>query len=154
MEFVGTKFGANIKSLGSYLGTMENILFENVVLHDVEKAINIDLNGQDDDARVQTIRVKNVTFRNFTGDAKIAGTFTCPGPAGTCSGILLEDINITGTQKPNGGFMCTGGVAGRAIRCSPPAPCLDASEEQSSGDSGGERTRAALRGLARGNLFE
>ena len=102
MEFVGTKFGANIKSLGSYLGTMENILFENVVLHDVEKAINIDLNGQDDDARVQTIRVKNVTFRNFTGDAKIAGTFTCPGPAGTCSGILLEDINITGTQKPNG----------------------------------------------------
>ena len=125
MQFTGTKFGANIKSLTSYLGTLENVVFENFALHDVGKAINIDLKGQqfdDVDARHgQTIRVNNVTFRNFTGDAKIAGTFTCPGSR-TCSGILLEDIDITGTQK---NFSCSGSVAGHAIRSSPPAPCLD-----------------------------
>ena len=46
MTFTGTKFGANIKSLGSYLGTLQNVSFENIVLHDVGKAINIDLVGQ------------------------------------------------------------------------------------------------------------
>lgn len=131
MTFTSTRFGANIKSLASYLGTLHDVVFENFVLHDVAKAINIDLKGQTDneyddaDARTQTIRVHNVTFRNFTGDAKIAGTLTCPGN-GTCSGILLQDINITGTQT---GFICSGSVAGRAIRTSPPAKCLEGCSE-------------------------
>jgi hypothetical protein len=113
--------------MAAYLGTLHDVIFENFVLHNVAKAINIDLKGQsnkrhhDATTRAQTIRVRNVTFRNFTGDAKIAGTFTCPG-SGTCSGILLEDINITGTQT---GFICSGGVAGHAIRTSPPAKCMD-----------------------------
>jgi hypothetical protein len=125
MTFTGTRFGANIKSLASYLGTLHDIVFENFVLHEVAKAINIDLIGQDTDARAQTIRVHNVTFRNFTGDANIAGTFTCPG-SGACSGILLEDINITGTET---GFICSGGgVAGHAIRTSPPANCINQEE--------------------------
>lgn len=122
MTFNGTRFGANIKSLASYLGTLHDVVFENFVLHDVAKAINIDLNGQTNKQHdAQTILVRNVTFRNFTGDANIAGTFTCPGDE-TCSGILLEDINITGTQT---GFTCSGSVAGRAIRTSPPAKCLE-----------------------------
>ena len=67
MTFTGTKFGANIKSLGSCLGTLENVTFENVVLHDVQKAINIDLDGQELRAgqgrRVGAISVRNVAFR-------------------------------------------------------------------------------------------
>eukprot|EP01047_Picozoa_sp_COSAG01_P001850 COSAG01_NODE_45_length_32100_cov_28.037218_27_plen_1119_part_00 len=148
MTFTGTRFGANIKSLASYLGTLHDVVFENFVLHDVAKAINIDLKGQNqrhDDARAQTIRVRNVTFRNFTGDAKIAGTFTCPGTPGTCSGILLEDINITGTQT---GFTCIGSVGGHAIRTSPPAKCMDPEEAASFAPPGDAQATAAAAAAA------
>ena len=157
MTFTGTRFGANIKSLASYLGTLHDVVFENFVLHDVAKAINIDLKGQntnkrhgDTDTRAQTIRVRNVTFRNFTGDARVAGTFTCPG-SGTCSGILLEDIDITGTQE---GFVCSGGVAGHAIRTSPPAKCMDPEEPtlfapRGEAQAAEQRTRLALKSSVR-----
>eukprot|EP00729_Bicosta_minor_P001425 gene1425-15847_t len=137
MTFTGTKFAANIKSLGSYLGTLQNVSFENFVLHDVGKAINIDLDGQSQGAGSQrgtgtgtgrdvgTILVRNVTFRNFTGSAAVAGTFDCPGSGEQCAGIVLADIDITGTTQ---GFTCEGGVQGLAVRCSPKAPCLGLSK--------------------------
>ena len=74
---------------------------------------------------VGTILVRNVTFRNFTGSAAVAGTFDCPGSGEQCAGIVLEDIAITGTKQ---GFTCAGGVRGLAVRCSPEAPCLGSSE--------------------------
>ena len=119
MTFTGTQFGANIKSLGSYLGTLENVTLENFVLHDVQKAINIDLDGQTElragqGRRVGAISVRNAVFRNFRGTASIAGTFTCPGGEGGsnpgCSGITLEDVSINGTSSA---FSCQGPWPGR-----------------------------------------
>ena len=46
MTFTKTKFGANIKSLGSYRGVLSNVTFEDFQLDRVHKAINIDLIGQ------------------------------------------------------------------------------------------------------------
>ena len=126
MTFSQTKFAANIKSLASYRGTVENILFENFQLDRVAKGINIDTSGQSAltghstgrDSRWSAIAVVNVTFRNFTGTVQTAGTLDCEHGA-KCARIALENIKLDAAT----GWSCKGNVHGSATNCSP-LPCL------------------------------
>jgi len=119
MTFVGTAFAANIKSLSSYNGVVENIVFENFVFKNVRKAININLYGQTLQDMVGSVRVRNIIFRNFRGTAEVPGTFYCKEPQ-QCEGIRMEDVRLNTTGK----YSCKGNVSGVVNNCSP-EPCLN-----------------------------
>ena len=133
MTFSHTKFAANIKSLGSYRGSVSDVVFENFVLDSVDKAINVNLYGQSATAARRTtpgvhasklaaIMVANVTFRNFRGTAKTAGTFECDANA-PCTGIVMDHVHLTGTDA---GYVCKGSVTGTVSGCVP-TPCIGSS---------------------------
>ena len=122
MKFSQTKFAANIKSLPSYLDSVEGIVFENFVLDRVAKAININTAGQGAATGRRSgwgsIGVAGITFRNFTGTAQTAGTIEC-AHGSHCTGIVVENVVLKGTDA---GWVCVGNVSGTATNCSP-TPC-------------------------------
>ena len=124
MTFSRTAYVANIKSLPSYEGTVEGVVFEDFVLDRVGKAINVNPYGQKERKKytaargLQGIHVGNVSFRNIRGSAAVAGTFSCD--KGQCVGIELKDVQLTGTVT---NYSCNGYVVGTAEDCSP-TPCF------------------------------
>ncbi len=152
MTFINTSFAANIKSLPSYSGTIEQVLFEDIILLNVRKAINIDLDGQsfgidgkngndpkqqlgvpstneanrDNFKQFRVIRVRNITFRNFSGSAETAGQFKCEvddaedSQDTQCLDIKMENVKISGAHT---GYRCEGDVEGISINCFP-KPCF------------------------------
>lgn len=122
ITFSRTAMVANIKSLPSYEGTVEGVVFEDFVLDRVGEAIQINPYGQHAQlgaARgLESIHVANVSFRNIRGTAAVAGTFNCA--KGQCVGIELQDVQLTGTVS---NYSCKGSVVGTAKDCSP-KPCF------------------------------
>lgn len=117
VTFSKTNLAITIKSLPSYKGTIEDVLFENMILDDVSTAIVINAYGQNNvvESGVGIMRVSNITMRNITGTAKTAGKFNCF----QCTDITMQNV-ILSTKN---GYSCKH-ANGTAEGCKP-EPCLE-----------------------------
>ncbi|KAL6195239.1 hypothetical protein ACLB2K_030859 [Fragaria x ananassa] len=102
---VGTTNGARIKTWPDSPGasTASDIVFEDIVMANVENPIIIDQNycsGEDDDRCKQTIpsevQIRNVRFKNIRGSSAtpIAVNLAC-SPSVPCQDVELEDVDLT-----------------------------------------------------------
>lgn len=97
--FHKTSLAVTIKSLPMMTGTAQDILYDGMVLDEVQhNAIMINSMNQNS---VGAMNVFGVTIRNVTGSAGSAGKFDCA--EGQCSGITLENVNI----DTKVGYTCT-----------------------------------------------
>ncbi|OIV89517.1 hypothetical protein TanjilG_20328 [Lupinus angustifolius] len=99
--FTGSDNGVRIKSWARpSKGFVRNILFQNIIMNNVENPIIIDQNycphklgcpGQ-----TSGIKISGVTYNNIQGTSATpeAITFDC-SPSYPCEGIKLQDINLT-----------------------------------------------------------
>nr|GMD67501.1 polygalacturonase QRT2-like [Ipomoea batatas] len=84
-------------------GYARNILFDNIVMHNVTNPIIIDqfyCDNPRDNRQVEAVRVSNVIYRNIRGTSarELAIRFECSKTV-PCKGILLENVNLIGEDK-------------------------------------------------------
>ncbi|XP_062150090.1 polygalacturonase-like [Alnus glutinosa] len=103
--FSGSDNGVRIKSWARPSnGFVRNILFENIVMNNVENPIIIDQNycpnNQGCPTQSSGVKISGVTYRNIKGTSATpeAVTFDC-SPTTPCRGIRLEDIKLTYMNK-------------------------------------------------------
>ncbi|KAG2728282.1 hypothetical protein I3843_01G194000 [Carya illinoinensis] len=99
--FTGSDNGVRIKSWARpSKGFVRNILFQNIVMRNVESPIIIDQNycpnNQNCPRQSSGVKISKVTYRNIRGTSATeeAVTFDC-SPSTPCSGIRLQDIKLT-----------------------------------------------------------
>ena len=98
--FDGTTSGARIKVHEHCAGTVKNVVYENLVMKDVETPIDVNMfYGSPGSLKKTTFTIKGVTFRNITatGSSKTAASFVCD-PESPCHSLKLENIDL-GTGK-------------------------------------------------------
>ncbi|XP_031113893.1 polygalacturonase QRT2-like isoform X1 [Ipomoea triloba] len=109
--FKGTTNGVRIKTWQGGNGYARNILFDNIVMHNVTNPIIIDQfycdNPKDNygnvlpcPEKVEAVGVSNVVYRNIRGTSarELAIRFECSKTV-PCKGILLENVNLIGEDK-------------------------------------------------------
>jgi polygalacturonase len=123
-----TGTGVCIKSLPSYVGSVTNVVYDNVTMLDVTQAVMFNVFDQNVAAaasssvgaqsmpKLGVARVANVTVRNVVGTAGAAGKVQCD-PSAPCDGFVFENITID-TSK---GYTCEH-ASGTATGCKP-QPC-------------------------------
>ncbi|KAK4747554.1 hypothetical protein SAY87_014140 [Trapa incisa] len=123
-----TTNGVRIKAWGRpSSGFARNIRFQNVVMNNVENPIIIDQNycpdnincpGQD-----SGVKISNVTYQNIRGTSatRVGMKFDC-STTNPCTGIRLEDVELTYKDKPAEALCVNAG--GTAIGTTQPANCL------------------------------
>ena len=136
IKMVSTHTAIAVKSLPSYLGTVRNILWEDIEIHDARgSAIMFNMFRQSDTSasvhtasqrdaemsRTGLMRLMNCTIRNVivTGAVK-AGEFLCGNGTHECDGIRMENVTMSGVAD---GWTCQGDVDGTASDCAP-QPCF------------------------------
>ncbi|KAK4566086.1 hypothetical protein RGQ29_002326 [Quercus rubra] len=99
--FTGSDNGVRIKSWARPSnGFVRNILFQNIVMRNVENPIIIDQNycphNQGCPLQSSGVKISEVTYRNIQGTSATAEavTFDC-SPSSPCRGIKLQDIKLT-----------------------------------------------------------
>ncbi|KAF3959078.1 hypothetical protein ACB098_04G004500 [Castanea mollissima] len=103
--FTGSDNGLRIKSWARpSKGFVRNILFQNIVMRNVENPIIIDQNycPQNQGCPLQSsgLKISEVTYRNTQGTSATAEavTFDC-SPSSPCRGIKLQDIKLTYNKR-------------------------------------------------------
>ncbi|KAE8022726.1 hypothetical protein FH972_008506 [Carpinus fangiana] len=103
--FSGSDNGVRIKSWARPSnGFVRNILFQNIVMNNVDNPIIIDQNYCPDNQGCPTqgsgVKISGVTYRNIKGTSATPEgvTFDC-SPSTPCRGIRLEDIKLTYMNK-------------------------------------------------------
>ena len=100
---VGTKRCVRIKSRKDRGSFVENIVYENAVMEDVETAISIDMfYGNDETATGPSPHFSNFRLENISGLAGSAGDVLCL-PDQPCTHLQLANISIFASQ----GFHCS-----------------------------------------------
>ncbi|KAK2998747.1 hypothetical protein RJ639_023186 [Escallonia herrerae] len=99
--FSGSDNGLRIKSWARPSnGFVTNILYQNIVMKNVENPIIIDQNycpnNQGCPGQTSGVKISQVTYRNIQGTSATptAMTFDC-SPSNPCRGIRLEGINLS-----------------------------------------------------------
>ncbi|KAI4356733.1 hypothetical protein L6164_000728 [Bauhinia variegata] len=103
--FSGSDNGVRIKSWArASKGFVKNILFQNIIMKNVENPIIIDQNycpnNQGCPNQSSGVKISDVTYKNIRGTSATAEavTFDC-SPSSPCQGIRLQDINLTYMNK-------------------------------------------------------
>ncbi|KAI5430584.1 hypothetical protein KIW84_034973 [Lathyrus oleraceus] len=103
--FSGSDNGVRIKSWARPSnGFVRNVLFQNIIMNNVENPIIIDQNycpnNQGCPGQTSGIKISEVTYKNIQGSSATAEavTFDC-SPSNPCQGIKLEDINLNFKNK-------------------------------------------------------
>ncbi|XP_059448176.1 polygalacturonase-like [Corylus avellana] len=103
--FSGSDNGVRIKSWARPSnGFVRNILFQNIVMNNVENPIIIDQNycpnNQGCPTQGSGVKISGVTYRNIKGTSATSEgvTFDC-SPSSPCRGIRLEDVKLTYMNK-------------------------------------------------------
>ncbi|CAK8541281.1 unnamed protein product [Lathyrus sativus] len=103
--FSGSDNGVRIKSWARPSnGFVKNVLFQNIIMKNVENPIIIDQNycpnNQGCPGQTSGIKISHVTYKNIQGSSATteAVTFDC-SPSNPCQGIKLEDINLNFKNK-------------------------------------------------------
>ncbi|KAM6567741.1 hypothetical protein CsatA_026869 [Cannabis sativa] len=104
--FTGTQNGIRIKSWAKpSKGFVEGVHFSNIVMRNVQNPIIIDQNYCPSHINCPThvtgIKINDITYKNIKGTSAttIATKFDCSS-GNPCSGIRLEDVNLTFQNKP------------------------------------------------------
>ncbi|KAK7304125.1 hypothetical protein RJT34_15190 [Clitoria ternatea] len=99
--FSGSDNGVRIKSWARpSKGFVRNVLFQNILMNNVENPIIIDQNycphNKDCPGQTSGIKISQVAYMNIHGSSATpeAVTFDC-SPSNPCEGIKLQDINLT-----------------------------------------------------------
>ena len=111
----GTDNGPHIKSTIGRGGKVENVIYRNIELKDVENGIALseNYNGANQSGPVPILR--NISFINISGTAtKEAGQFDCLSEA-PCEDIVMMDVNISLKEH---GFECQNAY-GQSTRVEP-----------------------------------
>ncbi|KAL4631854.1 hypothetical protein ACB092_04G007600 [Castanea dentata] len=103
--FTGSDKGLRIKSWARPSnGFVRNLLFQNIVMRNVENPIIIDQNycphNQGCPLQSSGVMISEVTYRNIQGTSATAEavTFNC-SPSSPCRGIKLQDIKLTHNNR-------------------------------------------------------
>ncbi|XP_057498148.1 polygalacturonase-like [Actinidia eriantha] len=95
----GTTNGVRIKTWQGGSGYAKNIIFQNIVMHNVSNPIIIDQNYCDQDKpcpkQDSAVKIQNVWYKNIKGTSasEIAIKLDC-SKSFPCKGIVLQDINL------------------------------------------------------------
>ncbi|KAK7256554.1 hypothetical protein RIF29_30008 [Crotalaria pallida] len=103
--FSGSDNGVRIKSWARpSKGFVRNVLFQNIIMNNVENPIIIDQNycphNLSCPGQTSGIKISEVTYQNIQGSSAtpVAVTFDC-SPSYPCEGIKLQNINLTYNNK-------------------------------------------------------
>ncbi|KAM7476736.1 hypothetical protein LguiB_023979 [Lonicera macranthoides] len=100
----GTTNGLRIKSWQGGSGYAKNIMFKNVMMHNVTNPIIIDQNYCDQKEscpeQYSAVQVENIVYKNIKGSSasEVAIKFDC-SDSFPCKGILVQDVNLYHLQK-------------------------------------------------------
>ncbi len=123
-HFVKSRMAVAIKSLDAFVGTASNIIFRNFVLHDVDMAVMMNVNGQSAlspvNSRSTISSYQSIIVENISGTATSPGKILCSSSV-SCNDIVMKDVvlSITGAKRD---YQCAN-VFGTAMDCQP-TPCL------------------------------
>ncbi|KAJ4769609.1 Pectin lyase-like superfamily protein [Rhynchospora pubera] len=101
--FNSTIFGVRIKTWQGGNGYAKNIVFKNIVMHDVVNPVLIDQFYCDSPAtcaeQKSAVAITNIHYMNIKGTSAfpVAIRFNCSASV-PCSGIQLQDINLQGSN--------------------------------------------------------
>ncbi|KAM7465450.1 hypothetical protein LguiB_013012 [Lonicera macranthoides] len=100
LVFTGLDNGLRIKSWARpSIGFVKKILFQNIVMKNVENPIIIDQNYYPNKlnchGKTSGVKISDVTYKNIVGTLaiKVAVTFDC-SPTTPCTSIMLEDVKL------------------------------------------------------------
>ncbi|KAG5068532.1 hypothetical protein JHK85_000909 [Glycine max] len=103
--FSGSDNGVRIKTWARPSnGFVRNVLFQNIIMDNVENPIIIDQNycpnNQGCPGQTSGIKISQITYLNINGSSATpeAVTFDC-SPSNPCQGIKLHDVNLTYKNK-------------------------------------------------------
>ncbi len=114
-----------VKSLPTYVGTVRDVLWEDITISNVGKAIHFDAYNQlasqgSGSSAPNLMQLYNVTVRNVViQGADTVGEINCGSGSSACTGLTFE--NITATDYKHG-WTCSNAY-GNAKQCEP-KPCL------------------------------
>ncbi|KAA8520238.1 hypothetical protein F0562_014495 [Nyssa sinensis] len=123
----GTTNGVRIKTWQGGSGYAKNIIFQNVVMHNVSNPIIIDQNYCDQTKpcpeQASAVQVNNVVYKNIKGtsDSEVAIKFDC-GKSFPCEAIVLQDINLIREEGGNAKASCANIYLSSRGRVSPHCP--------------------------------
>eukprot|EP00041_Stephanoeca_diplocostata_P006315 m.80486 g.80486 ORF g.80486 m.80486 type:complete len:447 (+) comp16293_c0_seq1:97-1437(+) len=130
-----TELAITVKSLPSFLGTIRNILWEDILMDSVTSAgIDFNLYNQNSQVEVSGIaarvpllmQVYNLTVRNVIGSNMAqAGKINCGTGIHACTALTLQNITLSDYGKP---WECTNAY-GTASGCIPVA-CVKAGDDR------------------------
>ncbi|KDP20162.1 hypothetical protein JCGZ_00025 [Jatropha curcas] len=126
--FTGTENGVRIKTWGRPSNSFaRNILFQHVVMNNVQNPIVIDQNYCPDNnncpGQVSGVKISDVTYQDIHGSSatEVAVKFDCSKKY-PCSGIKLEDVKLTyKNQLAEASCTNAGGTSSGFVQ---PASCL------------------------------
>lgn len=128
ITFVETSNGARIKTWQGGSGYARNIIFEDIVVHNVKNPIIIDQYYCDSASpcKIQpsAVQIQDVTYRNIQGTSStdVAVNFSCSKTV-ACTGITLTNVEITSTTANKVKSVCTNAL-GMALGTILPPSCL------------------------------
>eukprot|EP00253_Pinus_taeda_P013764 PITA_13764 len=133
ITFVETSNGARIKTwqfglTGGGSGYARNIIFEDIVVHNVKNPIIIDQYYCDSASpcKIQpsAVQIQDVTYRNIQGTSStdVAVNFSCSKTV-ACTGITLTNVEITSTTANKVKSVCANAL-GMALGTILPPSCL------------------------------
>ncbi|KAF3453866.1 hypothetical protein FNV43_RR04307 [Rhamnella rubrinervis] len=106
LTFIGSQNGVRIKSWGRpSTGFARNILFQHVVMENVENPIVIDQNycpgNKDCPGQVSGVKISDVTYQDIHGTSAtpVAVKFDCSSKF-PCTSIQMEDVKLTYNNQP------------------------------------------------------
>ncbi|KAL8171885.1 hypothetical protein V2J09_023689 [Rumex salicifolius] len=117
--FTGTTNGLRIKSWARPINSfVQDVLFEDIVMENVENPIIIDQyycpDNKDCPNRESGVQISNVTYKGIRGTSatKYAVTFHCSS-SNPCKGITLQDVDLTPTSAQSTCKNAVGVIKGR-----------------------------------------
>eukprot|EP00253_Pinus_taeda_P011575 PITA_11575 len=116
ITFVETSNGARIKTWQGGSGYARNIIFEDIVVHNVKNPIIIDQYYCDSASpcKIQpsAVQIQDVTYRNIQGTSStdVAVNFSCSKTV-ACTGITLTNVEITSTTANKVKSVCANALA-------------------------------------------
>jgi polygalacturonase len=97
VTFDGTEAGPRIKTDPGATGSISDVVYENLVLSNVQTGIIIDMFYDDGPTETTTMKISDITFSGVTGSASVAGSLKCQ-PSSPCTNIILKNVDITGSS--------------------------------------------------------
>ncbi|RDY06239.1 putative polygalacturonase, partial [Mucuna pruriens] len=129
-NFKEAKNGMRIKTWPGGSGYARDISFEHIVLTNTKNPIIInqgykDVENDDDKIEESYVEVSDVTYGDINGTCadQIAINFNCGGGEG-CTGIIMQEINITSTLSGKTLRASCNNAHGSATSTLPPVSCL------------------------------